>query len=91
MNPKIEEIKTTYILDYFLVLIGNYYLLLIMKPTSKKRKKYIKSNTNLEPKKKYHTVETFIEEVNKDILEMFSDKNKLPIDHFSKRNDFVIT
>lgn len=40
MNPKIEEIKTTYILDYFLVLIGNYYLLLIMKPTSKKRKKY---------------------------------------------------
>ena len=40
MNPKIEEIKTTYILDYFLVLIGKYYLLLRMKPTSKKRKKY---------------------------------------------------
>ena len=62
----------------------------------------IKSKTNWEPKKNHHTVETFIEAVNKDIVERFSDTKKLPknnltdtdknaIEYFSKRNDLVIT
>ena len=62
----------------------------------------IKSKTNWEPKKNHHTVETFIETVNKDIVERFSDTKKLPknnltdtdknaIEYFSKCNDLVIT
>ena len=62
----------------------------------------IKSKTNWEPKKNHHTVETFIEAVNKDIVERFSDTKKLPknnlpdtdknaIEYFSKCNDLVIT
>ena len=62
----------------------------------------IKSKTNWESKKNHHTVETFIEAVNKDIVERFSDTKKLPknnltdtdkntIEYFSKRNDLVIT
>ena len=52
--------------------------------------------------KEHHAVEMFIEAVNKDIVERFSDKNKLPknnltdteknaIAYFSKRNHLVIT
>ena len=37
----------------------------------------IKSKTNWEPKKNHHTVETFMEAVNKDIVERFSDTKKL--------------
>ena len=37
----------------------------------------IKSRNNWEPKRNHHTAETFIEAVNKDIVERFSDKNKL--------------
>ena len=62
----------------------------------------IKSKTNWEPKKNHHTVETFIEAVNKDIVERFSDTKKLPknnltdtdknaIEYFLKRNDLLIT
>ena len=62
----------------------------------------IKSKTNWEPKKNHHTVETFIEAVNKDIVKRFSDTKKLPknnltdtdknaIEYFSKRKDLVIT
>ena len=62
----------------------------------------IKSKTNWEPKKTHHTVETFIEAANKDIVERFSDTKKLPknqltdtdknaIEYFWKRNDLVIT
>ena len=63
----------------------------------------IKCKTIWEPKKNHHTVETFIEAVNKDIAERFSHKKKLPnnnnltdinknaIEYFSKRNDLVIT
>ena len=62
----------------------------------------IKSKTNWEPKKNHHTVETFIEAVNKDIVKRSSDTKKLPknnlidtdknaIEYFSKRNNLVIT
>ena len=62
----------------------------------------IKSKTNWEPKKNYHTVETFIEAVNKNIVKRFSDTKKLTknnltdtdknaIAYFSKRNDLVLT
>ena len=62
----------------------------------------IESKTNWEPKKNHHTVETFIEAVNNDIVERFSDTKKLPknnltdtdknaIKYFSKRNDLVLT
>ena len=37
----------------------------------------IKSRTNWEPKKNHRNVKTFIEEVNKNIVERFSDKKKL--------------
>ena len=61
----------------------------------------IKSKTNWEPKKNHHTVETFIEAVNKVTVEIFSDKKKLPknnltdtdkndVEYFSKRNDLVM-
>ena len=62
----------------------------------------IKSKTNWEPKKNHYTVETFIEAVNKNIVERFSDTKKLTknnltdtdknaIAYFSKRNDLVLT
>ena len=62
----------------------------------------IKSKTSWEPKENHHTVQTFIEVVNDDVVERFLDKNKLPknnltdtdknaIWHFSKRIDLVIT
>ena len=62
----------------------------------------IKNTTNWERKKNHHTVETFIEAVNEDIVERFSDTKKLlknnstdtdknAIEYFSKRNDLVIT
>ena len=38
----------------------------------------IKSKTSWEPQKDHHTIETFIEKVNKNIMEIFSDKSKLP-------------
>ena len=37
----------------------------------------IKIKTHWELKENHHTVKTFIEAVNKDIMEKFSDKNKL--------------
>ena len=60
---------------------------------------------NKEPnitQKNHHTVETFIEAVNKDIVERFSDTKKFPkinltdtdknaIEYFSECNDLVIT
>ena len=62
----------------------------------------IKSKTNWEPKTNHHTAEKFIEAVNKDVVERFSYKNKLPknnltgtdknaIEYFSKCNNLVIT
>ena len=62
----------------------------------------IKCKTNWEPKKNHHTVEMFIEAVNKDIVGIFSDTKKSPknnltdtdknaIEYFSKRNDLIIT
>ena len=62
----------------------------------------IKSKTNWEHKKNHHTVEKFIEAVNKDIVERFldtknllknslTDTGKIAIKYFSKRNDLVIT
>ena len=50
----------------------------------------------------HHTDETFIDVANKDVVEKFPGKNKLPkinltdtdkdaIEHFSKRNNLVIT
>ena len=70
-----------------------------MEPT---KNQVSKVKTNWEPKKNHQTVETFIEAVNKDVVERFSDRNKLPknnltdtdknaIEHFSKRNDLFIT
>ena len=38
----------------------------------------IKSKTKWEPKNNHHNVEAFIKAVNKDVVEIFSDKNKLP-------------
>ena len=38
----------------------------------------IKSKTSWEPQKDHYTIETFIEKVNKNIMEIFSDKSKLP-------------
>ena len=38
----------------------------------------IKSKTNWEPKMNHPIVETFIEAVNKDVVEIFLDKSKLP-------------
>ena len=38
----------------------------------------IKCKTNWEAKKNHHTVEKFIKAVNKDVVEIFSHKNKLP-------------
>ena len=49
----------------------------------------IKSKTNWEPKKNHHTAETFSEAANKDVVERFSYKNA--IEHFSERNDLIIT
>ena len=46
----------------------------------------IKSNINLEPKKKHHNVEMFSETVNKDAVERFSDKNKLPKNNLTDTN-----
>ena len=37
----------------------------------------IKSKTSWEPQNDHHTIETFIEKVNKNIMEIFSDKSKL--------------
>ena len=61
----------------------------------------IKSKINWETKKNHHIVETFIEAVNKDIVERLWDKNKLPkdnlrdtdknIEYFSKSIHLVIT
>ena len=48
------------------------------KANKKTKNQILKVKKNLEPKKNHHTVETFIEAVNKDIVERISDKNELP-------------
>lgn len=45
---------------------------------------------NQEPKKSHHTVETFIETVNKDAVERFPDKNNLPKNNLMDTNESAI-
>ena len=72
------------------------------KPNQQTKKQILKVKPIRNPKRNHHAVETFIEAVNKDIVERFSHKNKLPknnltdtdknaTEYFSKRNDLVIT
>ena len=56
----------------------------------------IKSKTDWEPEKNHHTVEAFIETVNKDTVERIpknnlTDTDKNATEYFSKRKDLVIT
>ena len=46
----------------------------------------VKSKTNSEPKKNHHIVEMFIEAVNKNIVERFSDRNNLPKNNLTDTN-----